>query len=60
MNTWRVGKILTRARGFGDDSWLERWPLVTLKPGVSEEDAIWSWARENGVKLADVRLEIVL
>jgi hypothetical protein len=60
MNTWRVGQILTRARGFHYEAWLEQMPFITLKPGVSEEDAIWLWAKANGFKVADVRLEIVL
>jgi len=58
--TWRVGKILTKAPGFGDDIWLEHWPLVTVRPEDTQEDIVWQWARDNGYKVQDVKIEIVL
>jgi hypothetical protein len=57
--TWRVGKILTKAPGFGDDVWLEHMPRVTIRPDETVNDVLWQWARDNGYKVRDVKIEIV-
>lgn len=59
-DTWRVGKILTRSPGFGDDVWLEHMPFVSIRPEETEEDVVWRWAKENGRKVKDVKIEILL
>jgi hypothetical protein len=40
--------------------WLEQMPLVTIRPGESEEDVVWQWAKDNGFKVADVKVEVLL
>lgn len=56
---WRVGKILTRARGFGESCWLER-QIITVRPEDTEASVIRRWAQDNGVKASDVKLTILL
>jgi hypothetical protein len=60
LSEWRVGKVRTRSRGFGDGIWLEHMPFVTIRPDETVDDVAWQWARDHGYPEQDVRVDVVL
>lgn len=55
---WNVGKVSTKATGFGPGYWLEQ-GLITIRPDESLSQIKHRWAKENGYKASDVRITIV-
>jgi len=56
---WQVVVVFERARGFGEDAWIERLERASKRPGETADTLRDRLLADLGVKRDDVRLEAI-